>query len=222
MPNFPELRQTMIDSLLRTGGVTGRELLVAIESVPRELFLPVEKRSLAYMDIDIPLDDAETRYLMNPLSFSRLVQAASISQNDRILVLGAGCGYSTAIFSKLGSSVHGLESNPELLVSAQDCLNSLKISSVSLTLAPLNLPHTTYAPYHIIFVEGAIINNLPSFWSELLADGGRLVVVEGIGLAGQANLYLRSKSHVSNRTLFNCAIPLLSELNTTSSAFIFP
>ena len=105
-------RRQMVDCQVRTSDVTNLELLDAFLSVPREAFVPASLQQLTYLDEELPLGPG--RYMIPAAPLARLMQAAAIQPGDKVLDIGCGTGYSTALISRLCSSVTGLESSPDL------------------------------------------------------------------------------------------------------------
>jgi len=107
--DFSAARRNMVERQVRTNKVTDEAVLEALAQLPRERFVPESLSAVAYIDEDVPLGNG--RYLMEPMVFARLVQAAQLQPGDRVLDLGCGCGYSTAILSRLANQVIALESD---------------------------------------------------------------------------------------------------------------
>ena len=106
--DFTEQRTKMVDGQLRTTDVTNPAILDAMGAVPREAFVPPNLKSLAYIDEDIVISSpqsAETRYLMEPSPFAKLVQLAEIPADAVVLDIGCGTGYSSAVLSMIAGSV---------------------------------------------------------------------------------------------------------------------
>src|SRR4051794_27267116 len=116
MDDFATLRTKMIDSQLKTEGVTDPLVLAAFALVPRERFVPGRLKPIAYVDNDLlvkPADgDASARYLMEPAPLARLIQAAAIEPTDSALIVGAGTGYSAAVVGNIARKVAAVESDP--------------------------------------------------------------------------------------------------------------
>ena len=206
-PDFSELRVKMVDGQLRTTGVTSLPLLSAMLSVPREEFVPEERRELAYIDDDILVtgEGQGARYLMEPSPFARLVQLAEVGPSDRVLDVGAATGYSSAVLSRIAGTVVALESDEALADKAEATLVGLGCDNVSVVRGPLQAGHQEGAPYDVIVVEGAV-DELPPTLLDQLGEDGRLVVVEGRGAAGAARIYLKSKRVATGRKAFNAAV----------------
>jgi protein-L-isoaspartate(D-aspartate) O-methyltransferase len=207
--DYAQLRTRMVDSQLRTTDVTDPRLLDTMLSVPREEFVPSSKRSLAYIDEDIELAPAEganpARYLMEPSPFARLVQLAEIGQSDFVLDVGCGTGYSSAVMSRLASSVVALESDSPLADLATENLSRLGFDNVAVVRGPLAAGYAEEAPFDVIFLGGCV-DFVPDAIFAQLREGGRLVVVEGRGLSGKAKLYTKWNGVVTGRDNFNAAI----------------
>lgn len=207
--DFSEQRTKMVDGQVRTTDVTNLPLLSAMLAVPREMFVGATRRNLAYIDEDIEIasarSDAGPRYLMEPSPFAKLVQLAEIAPSDFVLDVGCGTGYSSAVISKLASSVIGLECDPALAEIATSTLASLGNDTVVIVEGPLDAGYGAEAPYDVIFIGGAV-EQIPEALFAQLKEGGRLVAVEGSGNAGQAKLFVKSSGIVTGRRVFNAAV----------------
>ena len=209
--DFSELRVKMVDGQVRTTDVTSLPLLTAMLSIPREAFVPDSRKALAYIDENLLISGENgqgARYLMKPSPFAKLVQLAEIGPNDKVLDVGAGAGYTAAVLSHLGKSVVALESDNSLADRAASTLASLGYDNVSVVHGELKAGYKADAPYDVIVVEGSV-EQLPETLLAQLAEGGRLVVVEGHGNAGVARIYLKSNGVATGRRVFNAAVKSL-------------
>lgn len=220
MTDFDQSRRKMVDNQLRTNDVTDHRILDAMEVVPRERFVPAAKKAVAYIDEDLPIGTSESgRVLMKPHIFGKLVQLAEIREEDVVLVVGAGTGYSSAVISKLAASVVALEENEDLAKIATDVLVDLGIENAVVVEGPLAKGYASEGPFDVIFVDGAV-EVLPDDLVSQLKPDGRLVAVEGIGGAGTAKLYQRSGDAVSSRFGFNASVGLLPGFSKAAE-FVF-
>lgn len=193
----------MVDSQLRTTSVTALDVLEAFLTVPREAFVPLRKRAVAYIDEDIAV--AQGRFLMEPSPFARLVQLAAVKPEDVVLDVGCATGYSAAILSRLASSVIAVESDADLAAQATESLVDLGYDNVVVLNQALERGCPEEAPYDVIVIEGAV-DEVPQALTAQLRDGGRLVAVEGVGNAGIAKIFVKDGDVVSARRAFNCSI----------------
>ena len=206
MPDFEHARRTMVDNQLRTSNVTDRRVLAAFGDVPRERFVPAERQALAYVDVEPPLGAG--RELAAPAPFAKLLQLAGIEHTDRVLDVGAGTGYSTAVLARLAAEVVGLESDPALAAKARDNLVALGAGNAKIVEASVDGSGRYGAPFDVIVVEGAV-ETVPEGLFHQLKDGGRLVALLSSGVTAVANIFVKSGKDVASRAEFNASLPLL-------------
>lgn len=193
----------MLDGQLRPNRLTDERLQEAILAVPRETFVPAPLRGVAYVDDDVPL--GRGRWLMEPMVFARLLQAAALEPGDVLLDVGCGAGYSTAVAARLAATVVAVESDPELAALANENLAALGVVNAVVVGGELPLGYPEQAPYQVILLNGAV-DRAPQTLLEQLAEGGRLVGVEDGEGAGRAVLYSRRAGLVGRRVLFDAAV----------------
>jgi protein-L-isoaspartate(D-aspartate) O-methyltransferase len=203
MMDFEKARMKMVDCQVRTNDVTEHRLLAALMEVPREAFVSKQLEELAYIDEDLALGGG--RYLMEPAPMARLLQLADIAENDIALVVGAGAGYSTAVVSLLASSVVAVEEDEALAASASERLSELGYDNVAVVRGNHAQGYPKEAPFDVIFINGAV-EFVPDALVQQLAEGGRLVAVEGTGNAASARVYEKNRGIVGSRNVMNCAI----------------
>ena len=201
--DFQARRVKMVDGQLRTTDVTSHPVLDSFLAVPRESYVSDAKRELAYFDMEIAV--APGRYLMEPSPLAKLIQLADIKSTDRVLDIGTATGYSAAILSNIGATIVALESNGELGDTAKANLAAANITNVDVVTGPLKAGAASKGPFNVILIEGAV-GEVPKALFDQLADGGRLVAVEGEGLSGVARLYVKTGQIVSGRRGFNLSV----------------
>lgn len=216
MADFATARRRMVDNQLRTSNVTDRRILTAMDEVPRERFVPADRQALAYTDT--PHELGAGRTLAPAAPFAKLIQLAEIDHTDRVLDIGAGTGYSTAVLARLGAHVTGLESEPTLAAGARVLLAELGVGAdiVEGALDGSSLPRESF---DVIVIEGAVATE-PATLFPLLRQGGRLVVLLRRNGAGVAHVYVRSGNGVATRAEFNTALPPLAPAAREES-FVF-
>ena len=207
MTDFGVARRMMVDGQVRPADVTDLRLLAALQDVPRETFMPAAMTGLAYLDLDVPVNESGTRRLLKPMVLAKLLQAAEIADTDKVLDVGGGTGYSAAILSRLAGEVVALEDDAALARRATEALRGL--AGVSTVSGDLTAGWAAGAPYDVIVVNGAV-EGAPSGLLAQLKDGGRLVCIAGSGPSGKATLYRRSGGEVGSRALFDAHAHLLA------------
>jgi protein-L-isoaspartate(D-aspartate) O-methyltransferase len=219
MSVFEAARAHMIASQLHPNRVTDDRVLGAFARNRRELFVPEQLRSVAYIDEDLPL--GRGRYLMEPMVAARLIQAALPQRLDNALVVGAGTGYEAAVLSLLVRTVVALEEDAQLARAARAALVEEGIASVSVVEGPLHEGWRPRAPYDVVLFSGAVAD-LPKEIAAQLAEDGRLVAVvktDG-GVVGRAIVATRTGGVIARRVMFDAATPLLPGL-APKPAFVF-
>lgn len=205
--NYEQARLKMVDNQIRPCDVTDHELLSAFLSIPREEFVAEDQRELAYLDRDHGLG-VSGRFMLNPAMLAKLIQLTEVSSDDVVLLIGAGAGYTPALFSTLASSVVTVEENPELAKQADENLTRLGYANVAVLNSSFEEGFAREAPYDVIFMETSI-EAVPEEWLEQLGEGGRLICVLGSGSAARAFVYTKQAGIIGAVSEFNCAAPTL-------------
>jgi protein-L-isoaspartate(D-aspartate) O-methyltransferase len=148
-------------------------LVAAFRRVPRADFVPPEARELAYRDRPIPIPEHQTT--TQPTLIARMIHAASVGGTDRVLEVGTGYGFQTALLAELAGSVVSVERYSDLLETARSNLERAGIEGVELVLGDGWSGHPEGAPYDAIVVSAAA-PRIPPALAEQLAEGGRLVI----------------------------------------------
>lgn len=170
----------MIKGQLATNGIHAPNLINALMTVDRARFVPAGLSHVAYVDDEIRL--GQDRYLLEPLLFARLIAYADIEPNHRVLDIGAGLGYSSAVLAHMARQVIGVEESPELVTLARKKLAKAGLQHLDLITAPLDAGCRAHQPYDRIIIEG-LVNEVPTSLEEQLADGGTIVAIRAAGPA---------------------------------------
>jgi protein-L-isoaspartate(D-aspartate) O-methyltransferase len=174
---------------LRKMGVTDSNVLGAIEKVPREQFVPSEMVHQAWEDMALPIGRGQT--ISQPLVVAIMSQALKISDRDKILEIGTGCGYQTAVLSHLCRRVYTIERHRPLLEQAEQRLEALKLRNVTALAGdgmkgwPV-MHGISQAPFSKIIVTAAARSDVPQGLLDQLHVGGTMIIP--IGESGEQNL----------------------------------
>ena len=167
---FEAMRHAMVASQLRTNAVSDARVVAAMALVPREAFLPGDVAGLAYRDTAVPL--AHGRAQNVPIATGKLLTAAELRADDRVLLIGAAGGYTAAVLAELVADVVAVEVDPLLAGAARTALAGTP--GVTLVEGPLEAGHAASAPYDALIVDGAV-EQLPDALIAQVKVGGRVV-----------------------------------------------
>lgn len=201
-------RFNMIEQQIRTWEVLDPVVLNVLDSVPRENFVAESQKGLAFADIELPIGFGET--MLSPKLEGRILQAVTVKKTDKVLVIGTGSGYLTALFATLAKHVDAVDIHPELSAQAQARLDQLKIRNVSLHVADAANGFSAGAPYDVIVFTGSMPLR-PVAAEKILKVGGRLFAVIGEMPIMEATLTQRvSEDAYRHEAIFETCLPPLS------------
>lgn len=178
MSDTVEMRHVMVSSQIRpcdTSSGASETIMQAFNRIPREKFVPRQLRRIAYMDDEFPL--LHGRFMLRPQVFSRMLSAANPRAQDRVLHVGCGLGYGSAILSELCDFVVGLESCTDLSQQAEATLSVMEAQGIEIVNGPLTGGWNEYSPYSLIVIEGKI-EFCPEEILNQLQDQGRIVAIK--------------------------------------------
>jgi protein-L-isoaspartate(D-aspartate) O-methyltransferase len=171
-----QARAEMVARQIRRRGIASPRVLAAVESVPRHLFVPAEFMQKAYADEPLPIGAGQT--ISQPYMVAAMSDALSLDGHERVLEIGAGCGYQAAVLSLLAHEVVAVESLPALACTARERLARLGYANVRIVEGDGTLGHPEGAPFGAIIVSAAA-PSVPQPLVDQLAEGGRLLVPVG-------------------------------------------
>jgi protein-L-isoaspartate(D-aspartate) O-methyltransferase len=201
MADSATLRRMMVDGQVRIADVTDRALLDAMLDVPRERFAPGEA-ALAYLDLDLPVGKGGTRRLLKPMVLAKMLQALDLTPDDKVLDVGCATGYGAALMARLAGEVIALEQDDSLLAEAKAAFAASGIANVRAVQGRLTDGCKAESPFNAILVEGCIEIG-PETLCGQLADGGRLICIQGAGPAAKALIYRRDGDDITGRAVFD-------------------
>ncbi len=214
--DFVEERQRMVEQQLRGRGIEDERVLDAFLKIPRELFIPDEYRSQAYLDHPIPIGCDQT--ISQPFIVGLMVGALRLKGDERVLEIGTGSGYQTALLSLLVSEVFSIERIAELSASAANRLKMLNAANVTLKVGDGTLGYPAQAPYDAIIVSAAS-PELPQPLLDQLKSAGRLVLPVGTQQVQTLLVLEKTKEGIKQRVLGECVfVPLIGRFGWAPSS----
>jgi protein-L-isoaspartate(D-aspartate) O-methyltransferase len=201
-------RFNMIEQQIRTWEVLDPVVLDLFNAVPREAFVAESQQGLAFADIELPIGHEQS--MLSPKIEGRILQALQVKKTDKVLLVGTGSGYLTALLAKQAAHVYAVEIVPELSAQAGARLKQQGIHNVSLMVADAVNGYAVEAPYDVIVFAGSL-HIYPVEVEQMLKIGGRMFVVHGDLPLMQATLSQRvTDGACRQETLFETCLPLLA------------
>jgi len=154
---------------LREAGISDSNILSAIEQIPREKFIPENFRNQAYDNLALPIGDNQT--ISQPFVVAKMTQLLDVNKTHKVLEIGTGSGYQSAILSKLVRRVYTIERIKNLLNKAEDIFNELKISNIVPKYADGNLGWKEQIPFDRIIITAATSHISKEIESQIHNDG---------------------------------------------------
>lgn len=168
-------RRRLVETL-QEQGIRDLSVLNAIDETPRHLFVPTGVRHRAYEDSALPIGNSQT--ISQPSIHARYLELLKLTGKEKVLEIGTGSGYQTALLSRLAAQVFSIERIAPLLEKAKEVLQQVGASNASFMLGDGTLGWRQFAPFDAILV-GAAAPEIPEAYIEQLADGGRLLIPLG-------------------------------------------
>ncbi len=173
---FLNEKTTMLDVHLRRRGITDSRVLDTMAAVPREKFVPAEYRSRAYSDGPLPIGLDQT--ISQPYIVALMTQELGVDADCEVLEIGTGCGYQTAVLSRLVKKVYTIERLAELSASAQRVLADIGVDNVEFAVGDGSFGWPDQRTFDRIIITAAV-PNIPQTITEQLAEGALLVAPVG-------------------------------------------
>jgi len=183
--NLEQARFNMVEQQIRTWEVLDQEVLDSLYVIPREEFVPAQHRALAFSDLELPLGEGERMW--QPKLEARVLQELALKKTDRVLEVGTGSGYLTALLAHRAGEVCSVELRPALAAFGRENLERHGTDNVVLEIGDAARGWGSRAPYDAIVLTGST-PVLPRAFLESLNPGARLFAVVGEAPAMQARL----------------------------------
>jgi len=200
-------RFNMIEQQIRTWEVLDPVVLAVLDEVPREDFVAESQKGLAFADIELPIGEGQT--MLSPKVEGRILQAVSVKKTDKVLLVGTGSGYLTALLATLAHHVHAVEISPALSDVAKSRLQKHNIRNVTLHVGDAVNGFAQEAPYDVIVFTGSLPLR-PTAAEKMLNVGGRLFAVIGEMPIMEATLTQRvTEDAFRHEAIFETCLPQL-------------
>lgn len=207
MSDYETARTAMVDCQVRPSDVTKYSIIDALLSVPREAYVPTDKRPIAYAGEHIDLGFG--RFLLDPRTFAKMLDAINVQPDEMVLDIGCGFGYSSAVLAHMAEAVIAVEQTDEMATQASERLMEQSVDNVYVIHDDLAAGHEKNAPYDVIILEGAA-EQIPPSLTDQLKKKGRICAILTQGPLGKCQIGYKSHGKISWRTMFNATAPTLS------------
>ncbi len=209
MTDFAGLRARMVERQLRGRGIEDERVLEAMGAVPREVFVPPRMRHRAYADSALPIGSEQT--ISQPWIVAAICQAMELTGTERVLEIGTGSGYSTAVLARLAAMVVSVERHESLTRAAREALAAVGAADVELLVGDGSRGVPERAPFEAIAVH-ATAPAPPRALIDQLADGGRLVLPIAMETADMLTVLRRTGDKTKAEAIGPCRfVPLIGE-----------
>ena len=204
---FDEQRFRMVETQLKARGLIDERLLAAFGKVPRHLFVPKEVRQDAYVDHPLPIGAGQT--ISQPYIVALMIDCLCLQGHERVLEIGSGSGYQTALLAELALEVYSIERVPELLHAVRERLLTLGCHNVHLATGNGSLGWPDHAPFDAILVSAAA-PRVPAPLVAQLAEGGRMAVPIGTPQAQMLVQVEKRRGALHQKDIASCVfVPLI-------------
>ena len=206
MTDYATRRTMMVDTQIRPSDVTKFPIIDSMRSVPRENFVPRDLREAAYVGENMPLDRG--RVILEPRTFAKMLDALDVQQNELVLDIGSGFGYSAVVLARLAEAVVALEDSSERCQESQEALAEFGADNVICQNGALDAGAPEHGPYDVIVIEGAV-DQIPQTIIDQLKNGGRIIALFADGAFGRVMMGYKLDGKVDWRNVFDAGAPVL-------------
>lgn len=206
MTDFASLRRMMVDTQVRPSDVTKFPIIDALLNVPREAFVPANRRETAYVGENIDLGAG--RVVLEPRTLAKMLDALSLQSDEIVLDIGCGLGYSSAVMARMVEAVVAVEEDAQMAADAQSALSEFGADNAVVIEAPLAEGAAKHGPYDVIILQGSV-EFLPDAIVSQLKEGGRIAALFSEGSLGVCRIGYKIDGEVNWRFAFNAGAPVL-------------
>ncbi|AXC49412.1 protein-L-isoaspartate O-methyltransferase [Paracoccus suum] len=208
MLDFAQARTTMVDTQVRPSDVTRFPVIEAMLAIPRELFVPAPRRSVAYVGENLSLPGG--RVMLEARTLAKMIDGLDPGPEDLVLDVACSNGYAAAVLGRIAGAVVALEDEAGAVATAEGALREAGAETVAVVQGPLTEGWDAQAPYDIMIVSGGAVEVVPDSLTSQLREGGRIAALFHQGALGVVRIGLKSGGEITWRDQFNAHAPLLA------------
>jgi protein-L-isoaspartate(D-aspartate) O-methyltransferase len=210
---FERQRRQLIE-IIRDHNIEDLEILRAFDVIPRHIFVPQSVQHRAYEDAPVPIGFGQTA--SQPSLQALYLDTLKLSARDRVLEIGTGSGFQTALLAQLAGHVYSVERIRELSQRARAAIDTLRLSNVAMLVGDGTVGWSRYAPYHAILVTAGA-PSVPSTLVDQLVPGGRMLIPIGDRNTQQLTLITKTDTGMESSSISDCVfVPLLGRFGWPS------
>lgn len=206
MSDFATRRMTMVDTQVRPSDVTKFPIIESMLAIPREVYVPADRREAAYVGENTRL--APGRVVLDARTLAKMLDALDLQPDDLVLDLGAGLGYSAAVIARMTGTVVALEEDEAMAAEAQRLLSEQGVDNAVVVTGALVAGAAKHGPYDAITLQGGV-EQVPQALIDQLKEGGRIAAIFMQGGLGTVRIGTRAGNTVDWRFAFNATAPVL-------------
>ncbi|MCA0045116.1 protein-L-isoaspartate O-methyltransferase family protein [Celeribacter litoreus] len=206
MPDFAQLRTTMVDTQVRPSDVTKYPIIEAMLTVPREQFVPDAKRAGAYVGEHVDLGNG--RVVLDARVLAKMLDSLDIQKDELVLDLGCGLGYSSAVIARMAEAVIAVEEDEELAKEAAAALTANGSDNVVVETGAIAAGAAAHGPYDVVILQGGV-EELPDGILSQVKENGRICVIFLDGALGTVRMGYKIDGKITWRMVFNATAPVL-------------
>ncbi len=209
MESFEAQRRSMIDLQLKSRGILSSKVLTAMSNVPRERFVGPENLNNAYNDGPVSIGSGQT--ISQPYMVAIMTEALLLTECDKVLEIGTGSGYQTAVLREIATAVYSVERIATLAETARNVLCSLGYNNIVIKVGDGTLGWPEEAPFDAIIVTSGS-PKVPEILLNHLNDGGRMIIPVGTRSLQRIVRITRTKDNFNTKEMLSCVfVPLIGE-----------
>lgn len=196
----------MVDTQVRPSDVTKFPIIEAMLAIPREVFVPDDRREAAYVGENVNISGG--RVVLEPRTLAKMLDALDIQPDELVLDLGCGYGYSAAVIARLAEAVVAVEQDETMAAEAERRLSVEGVDNAAVIVGPLAAGSARHGPFDVITVQGGV-EQVPAALLAQLKEGGRIGAIFMDGALGTVRIGYKIDGVTTWRYAFNGAAPVL-------------